>query len=418
MKPFTVCATGIQYGKTTIGAWWLYNQVMEEGMDYNYIIAAPTYKILQQATIPAFVNVFRGLGEYKKGDQIFEFYEGGGTVYIRTEAEPDSIVGITNVKGAWGDEAGLYRLYFWQNMQARVARLSGRICLTTSPYSLNWILRDLIQPALRGERDDVHLCSAKSIENPFFSKEYYERQQKTMEPRRFNALYNGQFERMQGLVYDCFDHDVHTIKDFELPPGTIVQAGVDWGFNDPFVIIIWAITPSGMRIQLSEYYKCGMSISEMVSVALSKKSIFNIKRFWCDPSQPGMIKEFQMRGIPASGSDNDIERGISLVYELLKTERYRVLDGSSPNTIDEFLSYHWPEPTDLKPDQDRKKEKPVDQNNHCMDAIRYLALSTQFVGKVHSPKQPGMEKRQETIPEKIERLKRPKPKFKKSERWS
>jgi PBSX family phage terminase large subunit len=415
-KQFVVIATGIQWGKTTAGAWWLRNRV---AMNHrlNYIIAAPTYKVLQQATVPAFLSVFRGFGEYKKGDQIFEIHD-GGIIYIRTEAEPDSIIGITNVNGIWGDEAGLYRLYFWQNMQARAARLSAPICLTTSPYSLNWIHKELIKPAQAGLRDDVHLCPAKSIDNPFFSKEYYEQQKRTMDPRRFNALYNGQFEKMQGLVYDAFDENINKIDHFEYPSGTVIHAGVDWGHNDPFVILVWAITPDGHRIQISEFYKTGMSISEMVDTALSKMSIFNITRFWCDRSQPGMIKEFQNRGIPAVGADNDIDRGISLMYELIKTEKYKILTSSSPNTIDEFESYHWPEPVDLKPDQDQKKEKPVDQNNHCMDAARYIAISTVWVGKVNSPKVPTHGKKQETIPEKIARLKKPKKQDSRREKWS
>jgi PBSX family phage terminase large subunit len=416
-KQFVVIATGIQWGKTTAGAWWLRNKVAKDPKA-NYIITAPTYKVLNQATVPAFLKVFEGVGHYHKGDQIFEIW-GGGNIYIRTETEPNSIIGVTDVKAIWGDEAGLYRLYFWQNMQARVARLSGDICLTTSPYSLNWIYKELIQPALNGHRDDVHLCPAKSIDNPYFSKKFYEKMKRTMDPRMFNAIYNGQFEKMQGLVYDCFEESTNVIGHFDVPHGTVFHAGVDWGHNDPFVIIVWAITPEGQRIQISEFYKSNMSITEMCETALSLKNIYQIKRFWCDPSQPGMIKEFQTRGIPATGSDNDIDRGIQLVYELIKTEKLLLMANTSPHTIDEFSSYHWPEPQDLKPDQDVKKEKPVDQNNHCMDAVRYLALSTVYADKKLTPKVPGLiDKKQETTFEKIHRLKKPKPKFKKQEKWS
>lgn len=407
-KPFNVIATGIQWGKTISGAWWLRNQCAEF-WTYNHIITAPTYKILSQATIPAFISVFKGVGEHKKGDQEFHL-NGGGIIYLRTETDPESIVGITNVKSVWGDEAGLYRLYFWQNMQARAARLNGRICLTTSPYSLNWIFKELIKPTLEGKRDDVHLTAAKSIDNPYFSKAFYDNAKKTMDPRRFNALFNGQFEKMQGLVYDCFNEERNSIGHFDIDNAEI-YAGVDWGHNDPTVCIIWAITPSGHRIQISEFYKTGMRIGEVTDMLKSKQEIFKVKRFYCDPSKPDMIAELQSRGVRAIGSNNEIDRGIELLYELIKTEKYLILKDSSPYTIDEYDSYHWPEPKDLKPDEDAKKEKPVDQNNHCMDVNRYLALSTHHIGKRKSDSNVPKEYRDpETTPERLSRLMRPRKK--------
>ena len=37
----------------------------------NFIIAAPTYKIMQQATLPAFLQMMEGYGEYSKADAVF-----------------------------------------------------------------------------------------------------------------------------------------------------------------------------------------------------------------------------------------------------------------------------------------------------------------------------------------------------------
>lgn len=412
-KPFNVVATGIQYGKTTIGAWWLRNQT-SQWWQYNHIVTAPSYKILNQATLPAFMDVFRDFGIYRKVDQVFELH-GGGNIYIRSETDPDSIVGITNVKSVWGDEAGLYRLYFWQNMQARAARLNGKICLTTSPYSLNWIYKELIKPTLEGKRDDVHLTAAKSIENPYFSKKYYEDMKRTMSSRRFNALFNGTFEKMQGLVYDCFSEELNQIQGLNFnQQGIKYYAGVDWGFNDPFVILIWAILPNGKRIQVSEFYKTGLSVGSMIDAIKSKSEIFQIESVFCDPSRPDMILELQNKGIPAIGADNSMDRGIQLFYELIKSNEFLIMKDSSPYTVDEFNTYHWPEPKDLKPDQDQSKEKPVDQNNHCMDAARYLSIMTYYVyDQSHKFKRDPDDI--ETIPERIARLK--KPSQKKYERW-
>lgn len=66
-----------------------------------FIVAAPTYKIMQQATLPEFLKVMRGFGEYHKGDAMFKM-NNGGTCYMRTATDPDSVVGITNCRSIWG----------------------------------------------------------------------------------------------------------------------------------------------------------------------------------------------------------------------------------------------------------------------------------------------------------------------------
>ena len=137
----TLLCTGIQFGKTTAGAIWM-KRLMHKytKKDDAFIITSPNYKILKQSTLPAFLKYMDGFGEYRAGDAVFEM-NSGGVCYMRTATEPDSIVGITNVRGIWGDEAGKYSLYFWENIQARSSFRDCPILLTTSPYSTNWIYK-------------------------------------------------------------------------------------------------------------------------------------------------------------------------------------------------------------------------------------------------------------------------------------
>jgi hypothetical protein len=146
VKPIVLCATGIQWGKTSVGAVKI-KLAMHQYTDPSdtFIITAPTYKILQQSTLPAFLRIMDGVGHYNKALAEFRMF-GGGICYLRTATDSDSIVGVTNVRAIWGDEAGLYPLYFWENMQARASFMRAQITLTTSPYSLNWIFKELIRP--------------------------------------------------------------------------------------------------------------------------------------------------------------------------------------------------------------------------------------------------------------------------------
>lgn len=382
----TALITGIQYGKTTAGALWMkrLNHTFTDPHD-NFIITAPNYKILNQSTLPAYLKYMDGYGRYNKVDAQLSIY-GGGTVYFRTATEPDSIVGITNVRGIWGDEAGKYSLYFWENIQARASFKDCPILLTTSPYTANWLYRDIIKKTKAGQRPDVNLIQASSNENPFFPKEEFERRKAVMDPARFAALYLGEFEKMHGLVYDCFDEDIHVIEPYMLPFGTKYYAGIDWGHTDPFVIQVLAVLPNGMRFLVSEFYKTKLTVTDMILIAKQKKQIFGIETYYADPSQPGYIEEFNRNGLPCVPAFNDIRRGIDAMYEVIRIGKFKVFNRCAPHTIDEISGYHYPEPDDLEPDQDSKEQLPVGQHDHTMDALRYVNIMTYRSELKHTPK--------------------------------
>lgn len=379
--PITLLATGIQFGKTTVGALWL-KQMMHRFTDKedNFIVVSPTYKILQQSTLPPILRFMDGYGTYHRQDQVFDMQE-GGRCYFRTGTDPDSIVGITNVRAVYGDEAGLFSLYFWENIQARAAFKSAPIMLTTSPYSLNWIYQEIILPKQRDEnaRPDVLYIKARSTDNPYFPLDYYERMRETMDDRRFRSMFGGDWEKMAGLVYDCFDEQLNTCKSFNLPPGTKFYAGVDWGTTAPFALVVRAITPDGLHYQVSEIYKTGLTVLDMIQMAKAKLQAFPIELFYCDPAQPGHIMEFNRAGLPAVGANNEIRFGIDLHYDLIKAGRYRVFhDHKDDNryTLDEYRSYHYPSLQETDQDTKIVDNLPVKQKDHAMDANRYVTMHT------------------------------------------
>lgn len=380
--PIVICGTGIQWGKTRVGAIKT-KMAMHTftSKDDNFLILAPTYKIMQQSTLPAFLTIMEGCGDYSSQRAEFKVH-GGGTGYFRTATDPDSIVGVTDVRFIWGDEAGKYSLYFWENIQARAGFKEAQIVLTTSPYTLNWIFKEFIRPKFKDPtaRPDCQLIQATSWENPYFPKSTVERARKNMDPRRFNMMFGGQWDKVEGLVYDCFDEQENQVAMFPIPTDARYFAGVDWGHTDPFVLVVHAILPNGRRFQVSETYKTGLTISDIVTICKQKKDIFRIEQFYCDPSQPAHIEELCRNGVSAVGAVNDIRPGVDWVYELIKSRHLKFIAGSNPHTIDEIETYHYPEPADLTPDQSSKEQKPVGQNDHAMDALRYLSIMTKSIG--------------------------------------
>src|SRR5262245_27894960 len=105
---FIADITGLQGGKTTGGAIWFLREIYESykrGERGNWLIAAPTVKILQQSTLPKFREFFpNDWGSWKEQKQCFEL-AWGDSIFVRSTDEPDHLEGMT-VRGAWIDEAG------------------------------------------------------------------------------------------------------------------------------------------------------------------------------------------------------------------------------------------------------------------------------------------------------------------------
>lgn len=404
--------TGTQWGKTTIGALRMKDKVCKYWDRHNaFLVTAPTYKVLKQASIYEFEKRMYGYGRYNHKDDVYEC-RNGPLVYFRTGTYPDSVVGITNVRHVWCDEAGKYSLYFWENIQARADFLGCGIDLTTSPYALNWVYKDIIKPTLDGKRSDVELIQAASWENPFHSlcdTRTREEKRASMDERRFKALYGGEWGGMAGLVYDCFNELVHVVDPIVFPQGTRFYAGIDWGFTEPFALTVRALTPTGMHYQVSEYYKTGLGLSEIISICKAKQQLYGIQTFYCDPSQPGHIQELNKNGLSAVAALNDIRLGIDVHYELMKTGRFRFFRDANPHTLDELETYHYPEPKDLSIDDNAKETLPVQQHDHALDTVRYVSVMLVGLEKLNRVTLPTERKGSKTVKQLVAEVYKRKP---------
>lgn len=86
---------------------------------------------------------------------------------------------------------------------------------------------------------------------------------------------------------------------------------------------------------------------------------YGVGKVYADPSEPESIKELQDNGFKVEGGKTDVLSGISKVAS--KQNFIRVHEGCQ-NVINEFRSYQY---------KDNDKEKPLKENDHLMDALRY-----------------------------------------------
>ena len=177
----------------------------------------------------------------------------------------------------------------------------------------------------------------------------------------WNVYGLGQIGNLQGVVIDNWQ------QCEDIPPDAkLVAYGTDFGFtNDPTTLI--AVYKQEGKLWVNELlYRTNMTNSDIGNYYKTQ----NIGRaeVICDSAEPKSIEELRRQGFnvhPAMKGPDSIKIGIDILkrYEIMVTKR-------STNLIKELRSYLW------ETDRDGKLTgKPIDHNNHAIDALRYIALN-------------------------------------------
>lgn len=373
--------SGVQGGKTIFGA--LATLVMFDKhakAGDNILVGAPTYKILEQATLPTFQKVFTNYhGSYNGQEKVFKTHK-GVNIWFRTGTDPDSVEGIPDCVFAWMDEAGKCPRRFWANFQGRVARRGGKILYTTTWYALNWLFKEVWRPFEMGKRDDLKVVSFNSAENPTFPKEELERQRKLLNPAEFQRKFLGEPGKVHGMVHDGFGpQNFVDAMDFdwkEVP----VYGAIDWGYDHPMGILLRAYPGDGNCYTVNIFKRSGLSTSQMLDVIEQKHRMFHVKHFACGHDRPDMIQELNKKGIRATKyferhpAYRTINAGNQKHSEWVRSGVYKIFRGIDQieDLEDEYLSYAWKEVDEGKEDP----EKPLSVNDDLMACERYLTVST------------------------------------------
>jgi PBSX family phage terminase large subunit len=365
---FILLQAGLQSGKTLCGVVWARTQY-DTYEKLDGLICAPTYKILSQSTLPKFFEINKDLKKfYKKGDSTIEV-PGRGIIYIRSTENPNVIEGMT-LKWIWADEGGQMKYDAWVNMQGRVSILQGKVFITTTPYTFNWLkeINDLSKTD-----SNYEVVKFRSIDNPYFPKEEYERVKKNLEPRIFRRRYEGEMERLEGLVYDSLIPNLHIIGKKNIKFKEVI-AGVDWGYTHYTAIPIIGITDENIYYIIDEYCKSEKTTAEIIEALKNYQSLYNIRYIYPDPEAPDKIEEMRRAGVMARDvlkNKDSIVNGIDKIRELFRTQRLYIFD-TCVHTVEGFNLYRYP-------DQDKidRNELPLKEDDDMMDAIRYAISNYQ-----------------------------------------
>lgn len=200
---------------------------------------------------------------------------------------------------------------------------------------------------------------------------------KNNNPRRYQVAGLGNWGITDGLVYENWQEHIFTLDNVKKLSCIESVFGLDFGYtNDPTALFCGLIDIKNKVLYVfDEMYEKGMSnekIAEKIrNMGYSKETIT------ADCAEPKSIDRLRELGIrrvkPARKGKDSINNGIDFI------QGFKIfIHPKCENFIKEIGSYCWD-----KDKEGHSINKPVDTNNHLMDAMRY-ALEGYIKGKTFS----------------------------------
>lgn len=300
----------------------------------------------------------------------------GQKILFRGLDDPLKITSITVENGilcwAWFEEA--YQIETFDKFSTVVESIRGsiddseffkQITVTFNP----WSERHWLKPTFFDE--DTKLNNTFSYTTTYRVNEWldevdiarYEDLYRT-NPRRARIVCDGDWGVAEGLVFENFE-----IKEFDwvkkLKEKQVVAHGSDFGFTqDPTTLISTIVDIQNKELWIyDEHYQRGMLTDEIYQMYLDK-GLKNAKII-ADSAEKRLITEIKRKGIsnlkPSIKGQGSIMQGVQFI------QGFKIyVHPTCKHTIEELNTYTF--------DQDKDGNwlnKPIDANNHLMDALRY-----------------------------------------------
>lgn len=302
----------------------------------------------------------------QRGDVANYFYIFGG----KDERSQDLIQGIT-LAGCFFDEVALMP-------QSFVNQATGRCSVDGSKYWFNcnpdgpfhWFKMEWIDKKV--DKNILYLHFTMD-DNLSLSERVKERYRKMYSGVFYERYILGKWKVAEGVIYSMFDTVKHLKEIVDDLQGEY-YVSIDYGTQNATVFLLWLKTKE-MSYCLKEYYYSGReegiqkTDSEFADDLEDFTKDYKIRRVIVDPSAASFIAELKKRKFNIKKAKNDVLDGIRFTASLL-SECKIFFSKKCTNTIKEFNSYVWDEKA-----ANRGEDKPVKENDHAMDAVRYYCYT-------------------------------------------
>lgn len=366
---FIVALAGSGGGKTAVIPLWLMQQI-EKHPQGRFVVVSPNYKMMRGSVIYELTNAFADCvpGEMKIEDACYQC-KSGAAVYFFSADNPQSIQGI-HADGLVLDEAGLMAGQIWEIARQRTNFKKAPILITSTPYGFNWLFHQVYKPWKEGD-DRFTVVNFSSLSNPQYNREEYEYERKTLPEWRFKMKYEGRFTKPVGVVFPDIDSCLIDPDDMPDPEDCQYIGGLDFGFNDPCAAIAGFVRDNCLYLGYEKYAR-NKTVKEFATDL--PKQVY----WFADSSRPDSIKELKRDGFrirPCKKYAGSVSDNIDIVNGLIRSNRLKIAKGFVNALIEEAEVYSY-----QGDDNGGFSDKPIDSNNHAIDATCYLSQGAKRIG--------------------------------------
>lgn len=247
-----------------------------------------------------------------------------------------------------------------------------RMMLIFNPWQATWLKSRFFDVV----DDNVLAMTTTYRDNPWLSETdllLFERMKK-QNPKRFRVAGDGEFGISEGQVFENWE--VEDLSEM-IPTFANVYHGCDFGVQDPNCLLSVDVEMGQKKIYIfDEYYRGNITLdtlTEEVSKRVGNSFVT------CDGAWSQNIIEFNNKGIwalPARKGPDSIKHGIMWLQDF-----EIIIHKDCVNVIREMELYRW--------DTDKfgnVTDKPVDRDNHSIDALRYAVEPLMHQSKIESAK--------------------------------
>lgn len=329
-------------------------------------------------------NILVPLSDMLREEFSYSYAKGEAYLYNRTihligandERAEHKIKGAT-FAGAYVDEITIIPQSFFIMLQSRLTHKGSALYGTTNPDSpFHWFKTDLID---RASELDMKIWNFTLDDNPSLDADFKRNISKEYRGLWYDRYILGKWVLAEGTVYDFFDRTSHVI---DFPPGAAEYyiVGVDYGTTNPSAYSLIGYsgrTTPNVWLEKEYYWDSKKKLRQKTDVEYAedlKKFIqgYNVKAIYIDPSAVSFRVELQRQGFQyLIEAENDVLDGIRYHGTALSVGRFKICRNCS-HAIEEYSTYRW----DPKASA-RGEDKPLKENDHMMDSIRY-ALYTEW----------------------------------------
>jgi len=358
----------------TTALWYITNLIKYK--EANLLVVRKTYRTLKDSCFAELKWAARRLGVednfiFKESPLEITYKPTGQKIYFRGLDDPLKVTSVTVDVGClcwmWLEEA--YEIMKEDDFNVLDESIRGecpeglfkQITITFNPWNeRHWLKKRFFDAE---DDPDILAITTNYLCNEWLDKadlKVFETMKKN-NPRRYAVAGLGGWGVVDGLVYENWKEEYFELEQVRQYKSAF---GLDFGYtNDPSAFFVGFIDLENKRLYVyDEFYKPGLSnkkiAEEIINMGYKKEQI---TADCAEPKSIDELKGYHLRVKGAEKGKDSIANGVQWIQDL-----EIIIHPRCVNFLTEISNYTWA--TDKF---GTKLNKPIDDFNHLMDAMRY-----------------------------------------------